>query len=201
MLVQVHYLIPHVGNDSSCSHSTNIGFTSKNRDYAVTGGLLRIISEDLKVIQSPEEAEVSTDQDYDDILYSVLIDNGDTDIPMGDGRFFGGILIDKSQSSLKDGLIGLNGLNVKDLDNADLKSTLYEVGDLPSVRSAVAVFPYTGGFVSALLNNYKVYPALLEFAMKHHKKGEKVIISSSCSASKKRSHFYLVSHDDDSDVL
>ena len=37
------------------------------------------------------------------------------------------------------------------------KSTPYEVGDLPSVRSAVAVFPYTGGFVSALLNNHKVY--------------------------------------------
>ena len=81
---------------SSCSHSKYIVFAPENRDYAVMGGLLRIISEGLKVVQSPEEAEVSTtDKDCDDILYSVLIDNGDTDIPMGDGRFFGGILIDR----------------------------------------------------------------------------------------------------------
>ena len=32
----------------------------------------------------------------------------------------------------------------------------YQVGDLPSVRCAVATFPFTGGFISALMHNYKV---------------------------------------------
>ena len=115
---------------------------------------MRIIAEDLESIPSAEEEEA--DKDYDDMLYSVLIDNGDTEVNMGDGRFFGGILIDQSQSSLKDGLVALNGVKNKDRDHAEIKESPYEIGDLPSVRSAVAVFPYTGGFVSALLNNYKV---------------------------------------------
>ena len=124
---------------------------AKKRDYAASAGLLRTIDDDLKATQ-PADKTTS----YDDILYSVFIDNADADVNMGDGRFFGGILIDKSQSSLKDGLFELNGVDASKMDNSDMKMTPYEVGDLPSVRAALAVFPYTGGFVSALLHNYKV---------------------------------------------
>ena len=121
---------------------------------------MRIISEDLKATQS--ETDDKQESNFNDMLYSVLIDNGDTDVGMGDGRLFGGILIDKSQSAYKDSLLGLNSIDMKDRDHKELKTAPYEVDDLPSVRSAVAVFPYTGGFVSALLHNYKVCQGFLK---------------------------------------
>lgn len=161
----------------------------EKKDYAISGGLLRIVSEDLKATQS--ETDNKQESTFNDILYSVLIDNGDTDVGMGDGRLFGGILIDKSQSAYKDALLGLNSIEMKDRDHRELKTAPYEIGDLPSVRSAVAVFPYTGGFVSALLHNYKVYPALIEHAKKFHKEGQKVIISSSCNEEKQLCHHYV----------
>jgi hypothetical protein len=136
----------------------------EDRDYATTGGLWRRISADLQedseninTLNLNGEDEEKKDENYDEVLYSIYIDK----FNQGIGRFFTGILIDQSKVHLKEKLLNINK-NIDKLKNSDddyenkFKRLKYEVGDLPSVRSAYAVFPYTNGFVSALLHNYKV---------------------------------------------
>jgi hypothetical protein len=71
-------------------------------------------------------------------------------------------LIDQSQKELKKTLLSQNEkeVNEKKDDDYDAKEKFlrikYEDGDLPSVRAAVATFPFTDGFISALIHNYKV---------------------------------------------
>lgn len=103
----------------------------------------------------PESSQIT----FDDSLYAVYVDNVNT----GWGRYFSGILIDHSQSELKERLLETNAntdIHEKNRDDKSAENRFlrlkYELGDLPSVRSAVATFPFTDGFVSALLHNYKV---------------------------------------------
>ena len=62
---------------------------------------------------------------------------------------------------MKDRLLATNE-NIDKIDKdddsatADFQRLRYELGDLPSVRCAIATFPFTDGFVSALIHNYKV---------------------------------------------
>jgi hypothetical protein len=52
-----------------------------------------------------------------------------------------------------------NGLKLEDMNPKDaFYQTKYELHDLPSVNSLVVRFPFTNGFVSALLFTYKVRP-------------------------------------------
>ena len=142
-----------------------------NRDYASTGGVWRRIGTDLQRKESTPTLNLDNSNNeqeeikYDNSLYCVYVDK----LIGGFGRFLCGILIDKSQSDLKDRLLGTNKraeeLRIKynegkenDDDNSEKQFLRqdYLVGDLPSVRAAVARFPFTDGFTSALLHNYKV---------------------------------------------
>ena len=132
---------------------------------------------------------------FDDDLHAVYIDI--TNGKGGVGRFFTGALVQSSSSPLKQKLLEQNrsgkaepliknGGFTDELDKVD-----YEIGDLPSVKSAVATFPWTDGFVSALLHNYKVFPALQAYATKNLPAGHKFIVSTTCNREKQMCTHYV----------
>mmetsp|Transcript_16540 Transcript_16540/g.18863 ORF Transcript_16540/g.18863 Transcript_16540/m.18863 type:complete len:270 (+) Transcript_16540:110-919(+) len=154
----------------------------EDRDYATTGGIWRKISEDLK------SDPLGVDENFDDSLYSVYIDNLDS----GFGRYFSGILIDHSKDAMKNKLLATKrDLEIVEDDPLGFRTSNYKIGDLPSVRAHVATFPYTDGFVSALLHNYKVFPALLKHAKNFSGNGRKIVISSTCDRELKRCNHYV----------
>jgi hypothetical protein len=188
----------------------------ENKDYASTGGIWRRIGTDLQREESTptlnldgsnnEQEEIK----YDNSLYCVYVDK----IVGGFGRFMCGILIDKSQSDLKDRLLGTNKraeeLMIKynegkeGYDDNSEKQFLrqkYLVGDLPSVRAAVARFPFTDGFTSALLHNYKVFPALYKYAKANLDPKSKIVISTSCNRDLKMCHHYIPMKDSEAFLL
>lgn len=64
----------------------------------------------------------------------------------------------------------------------------YEVGDVPiGVKAGVAQFPFTDGFVSALILTYKVIPAMIRHGKKHGV--ENPVTFTTCSLSQ-----YMCSH-------
>lgn len=109
------------------------------------------IDDTLSLNTPPEEEK------FDSSLFSVYVD----DVNEGVGRYFSGILIDGSKKELKKRLLKKND-EIANLTRDDggfqdwFVRLRYDVGDLPSVRCAVTTFPYTDGFVSALMHNYKV---------------------------------------------
>jgi hypothetical protein len=152
---QQSYALCHVFSRFLSVFVLKTQFGTLFRDFATTGGIWRRISKDLQ----SHNLTLDSDQEekYDEFLYSVYVDNVDS----GFGRFFSGILIDESKKELKARLLAVNdNIHTVDPNENDAEHTFlrlkYEVGDLPSVRSAVATFPYTNGFVSALIHNYKV---------------------------------------------
>jgi hypothetical protein len=133
------------------------------------------------------------DSGFDDILYAVYIDLDTT--YSGVGRYFSGILIDESMASYRQTLLDRNKESIfpnkTDEETAKYDHIPYEVGDLPCVRALVATFPWTDGFVSALLHNYKVFPALRAHAEKYLKSGEKFIVSTTCNRAKQTCFHYV----------
>lgn len=147
------------------------------RDYASSGGFWR----ETRALLLPKGEE--DDSAFDDDLYTVYIDV--TSEYNGVGRFFSGVLIDDSKASMKQTLLESN-MNSKASDHIS-----YEIGDLPSVKSAVVQFPWTDGFVSALMHNYKVFPALYRYAKKNFPEGQKFIVSTSCNRKKQVCTHYV----------
>lgn len=141
----------------------------ENKDYASTGGLWRKVRSDLKT-----EDHLEDDFFFDRHLYAVYIDNFGT----GNGRYFVGPIVNNSNNDMKQRLIQSN-LNTSTKENTFDKQD-YKIGELPSVRSLVADFPFTDGFVSALLHNYKVFPAMEKHAKSEFPDLEKVVISITC---------------------
>lgn len=178
----------------------------EHKDYATTGGFWRMTRSHLgNGNDSAGDSKI-----YDDILYAVYID---LENPWsGVGRYFSGILIDESKTSLKQALLDRNEnatWNRNDNDELTKYDHLpYEIGDLPSVRSVVATFPWTDGFVSALLHNYKVFPALRKYCKQHLQDGHKFVVSTTCNREKKvcvhyvpmiRQDDFLMGHPDTKD--
>lgn len=169
------------------SQSLYFFLSSIIRDYASTGGFFRNIRSNLKL-----EGEEDDDK-YDEDLYSVYID---VTKPYHDkGRFFTGLLIDDSKADMKQRLLEKNAnKSEKKLDDEtdeQFERLDYVIGDLPSVRSAVASFPWTDGFVSGILNNYKVFPALHKYAKENLPEGSKFVVSTTCSRKKQMCTFYI----------
>jgi hypothetical protein len=189
----------HIQNDGIYPGGEYVFKTLEDKDYATTGGIWRRISLDLEVPSveptlnlngddntNNESSSSSSESLYDEYLYSVYVDN----IESGFGRFFNGILIDHSKNELKERLLATNeivdlindgGGGGEDTAEKSFTRMKYEVGDLPSVRSAVATFPFTDGFVSALIHNYKVFPALYKYAKANHDPNNKIVISTTCN--------------------
>lgn len=177
------------------------------RDYVASGGVMRMIENDLiKAFESLTDdgnenttTPIVKEGDADEYLYSIFVDNLDKDsrvVPDADKRFFAGIVTDKAGKEMKDILLNYaNNIRKKKVDDLnrmeELEELPYHVGKLPSVRAAVATFPYTGGFISALLNQYKVFPALVGYIKKNHSKTSNIVIVSSCNAAKKLCHHYV----------
>ena len=150
------------------------------RDYASTGGFWREIRGNLQ----PDTSDID-DSVFDDDIYAVYID---FDSPFGGvGRFFTGVLIDESKTFMKERLLEKN-ISAKTKDDTD---THYEVGDLPSVRCVTATFPWTDGFVSALLHNYKVFPALYKYAKNNLPGDHKLIVTITCNRERQMCTHYI----------
>mmetsp|Transcript_11756 Transcript_11756/g.21975 ORF Transcript_11756/g.21975 Transcript_11756/m.21975 type:complete len:273 (-) Transcript_11756:2412-3230(-) len=160
----------------------------EHKDYATTGGFWRMTRRHLVSTMKNEDDSI-----FDDILYAVYVDLDDT--YSGVGRYFTGILIDESMASYKQTLLDRNNNSTFPKINEDETEKYdhvhYEVGDLPSVRSLVATFPWTDGFVSALLHNYKVFPALRKQAEKYFTNGEKFVVSTTCNREKQMCVHYV----------
>jgi hypothetical protein len=185
------------------------------RDYASTGGSFRRVTEDLhnSITQDNKIKKDSYSNDiyqaYEPYLHAVYVDNLEYQVPSGTERYFSGILIDKSQIAWQNALMDLNKSIIapnpspnnnekkekKDEERLSFSemfsSTKYEIADLPSLRASVAVFPYTNGFVSALLHQYKVFPALVKHAQQYHPKGNTIVISTSCDTINKLCTHYV----------
>lgn len=154
----------------------------EHKDYASTGGIFRLIREDLPTKEDEDDSM------YDNDLFAVYVDMVS---PYGGvGRFFSGILIDGSKAAMKQTLLEKN-MEKKKKDASPVDKLQYEIGDLPSVRCAVVKFPWTDGFVSALLQNYKVFPALYKYAKQNLPEGQKFIITTTCNREKQMCTHYV----------
>lgn len=179
-----------IKNDGIYPGGTYVYKLLEDKDFATTGGIWRRIAEDLNLHDLTLEGDEG--EKFDEILYAVYIDNLDGAF----GRYFNGILIDNSKDELKDRLLALNEDNDK-VDKNDESTTAqfqrlrYEVGDLPSVRCAITTFPFTDGFVSALIHNYKVFPALHKYATKNHDPNAKIVITTTCNRKLKLCRHYV----------
>lgn len=159
---------------------------SQFRDYASTGGYWRKISNDLcgDLFTSSLADEKET---FDDDLYSIYVD----DVSKGYGRFFPGVLT-QNKPELRKKLISINHLAVNRTGEnySKFDRMKYEVGILPKVQTISTTFPFTDGFVSALLHNYKVFPSLAKYA-KEKLPGKKIVIITTCNRKQKVCTHYV----------
>lgn len=178
------------------------------RDYAASLGVMRMIEKDLinafsssfdNDLSDNSTKQIMKEGDAEDYLYTIYVDNLDKEnkvVPDGDKRFFSGLLTGKNQKYMSDVLLNymatVEKKDEQDLNREEqLQALPYDSGKLPSVSAAVATFPYTGGFISALLNEYKVFPALVEYAKSNNMKESKIVITSTCNAAKKLCYHYM----------
>jgi hypothetical protein len=125
--------------------------TCVKRDYAASASMIRSVA---------EEGSIKTEQ-YDDLLYTFYLDDTSV-IPSGKQRFSGGMLLDKQQTKeFKPTLMALNEQRPGYEEGASATALYqnllhYESCSVPSVDAAVANFPFTNGFVSALIHDFKV---------------------------------------------
>jgi len=163
------------------------------KDYAASAGTNVLITEDLSI---PEDEQA-------DLLYSVFIDDM-TEISEGNGRFMAGLLTDKNSDKsikMRSALLEKNPKIEKKIEKLKKKkelndlrhpeNILYESGELPSVVAAVAHFPFTNGFVSALMFSYKVLPTMQKWAREHIDEGSPVVVSSTCSIKQQMCTHYV----------
>eukprot|EP00559_Dactyliosolen_fragilissimus_P008398 CAMPEP_0184863866 /NCGR_PEP_ID=MMETSP0580-20130426/12904_1 /TAXON_ID=1118495 /ORGANISM="Dactyliosolen fragilissimus" /LENGTH=279 /DNA_ID=CAMNT_0027362443 /DNA_START=196 /DNA_END=1035 /DNA_ORIENTATION=+ len=182
-------------------------YKSETRDYAASAGLVRHVATDLNL----EEDQKGN------LIFSLYIDNMEQKVPFGKERFFGGILIDDTKSHLKETLLNSNNNNIHDQEQDLLQQKLeqndpqskansnvqteqntdsqlyegnYQLGSLPSVNAIHAKFVYTDGFISALIHNYKVFPALVKYAQDKQVQ-RPIVITTTCSAVKKMCTYYV----------
>ena len=153
---------------------------SMERDYAAFVGLARTIGSDAGI----------TEADQDGVIYSVLLDvDTSAGVPGGSERFMTGVL--NGSSATKKELLALNDnmdpigpdAYVGDYNEGDKFGAHipYETGSLPSVDAGVCQFVYTGGFMSTLIYQYKVFPALIKYAKENAPEGSPLVIATTCT--------------------
>lgn len=133
-------------------------YKTTGRDYAASMSLLRTVAEDLKI----------KEKDYEDIMYNLYLDDP-LKVSGRKQRFASGILLkDKEEESnnqeRKRILMAKNNQKtdltpqeIVELPAVELWERLrYHTQDLPKVKAVVLQFPFTNGFVSALVHSYKV---------------------------------------------
>jgi hypothetical protein len=155
-------------------------FTS--RDYAASGSLMESIGKDAAM----------KPKDFADTMYTVYLDEP-TSVAGRQQRFACGYLAtDGDGKKVKKGLMEKNEekkppteAEIYDLPARNLwPALMYESQALPSVKAAVVQFPFTNGFVSALVHSYKIIPALRKHILANSPSDHSnpPVIISTCSA-------------------
>lgn len=165
------------------------------RDYAASNSLLESIKVDMGA---------SRKTDVFDTLYSVYLD--DPYEIGGDGLRFGcGLLLtddtaggkqkiknydDDDKNGKKEKLLSKNKVIIpiktekefNELAVSDIwNRTKYESAKFPSVEAAYFQHPYNDGVVAALVQSYKIIPALRDYAKKNGRDGSVPVVISTCS--------------------
>jgi hypothetical protein len=155
-------------------------FKHTKRDYAAANGMARSIGEDLDL--KPKQLA--------DVVYSVYLDHPGVIKGGREQRFAAGLLVRSGQDAKgKNTLLAKNKFLVPfteaefwDLNAEELFTKIkYEVKVLPKTRAAVAQFPFTDGFVSALIQSWKIIPAFHAYVEANGDKGITPIVISTCS--------------------
>lgn len=163
------------------------------RDYAASMSLVETIAHDVATVRHSPSAD-----DFADVLYTIYLD--DPRVAGGSQqRFASGYLATIADDELtfprtqykvyQQQLLAVND-NIQpatEPEQSELpvrelwKRLPYQYADLPSVNAAVVQFPFTDGFVSALIHSWKVIPALREYASKQAREGSPVVVITTCS--------------------
>jgi hypothetical protein len=161
-------------------------YKSTKRDYVASGGLELYVGENL--MMNPK--------DFEDRIYTVYLDDL-TKVKYGRAqRFASGFLSNNSKSdrkmeesltSVNSSIEPLNRLELKTLPAEDLWPRIrYKKASLPKVKAAIVNFPSTHGFVSSLMFQFFISPALRRYATEKQltggrKKKASVAIITTCS--------------------
>jgi len=128
---------------------------------------------------------------FANLTYSVFMDDTNVKVGGGNGRFCAGILLDPNNLYLRDQLLEINSApSLRKDDEDSFWSHKYAVTTLPNVRAVIVTFPSTNGFTSALIQQYKVFPAMVKFAQEHNLQGP-IVISSRCDLQKSICTHYI----------
>jgi len=132
----------------------------------------------------------------EDLFYTLFLDNsGDGSVGALNQRYASGMLNGSSED--KETLLSKNA-KTKKLSKAEqeeksfmeLKDTIhYETATLPKVKALACNFPFTNGFVSALITTYKLVPGLMNYAESQGLVNPVVI--STCSRSQSACTYYV----------
>ena len=162
------------------------------RDVAAFAGMTRTVAGDASFDERSE--------DNDDLVYSVFLDvDSDIKIPSYEGRILTGVL--GGGGGTKRTLMSWNkevDLNIPEgaypaeynKEDKFGAHILYESGRLPSARAAVSEFTYNSNFVSPLVYQFKVFPALVRYVKEHGAAGSPVVVAVTCSVNKGRCMAY-----------
>lgn len=145
------------------------------QDVAAAMSKVRCALDDVKAADADEQA---------DTLYSLYADESSR-VPSGETRFFVGGLGNEIATALS----GIASVDSKDRKLSEFcDGRAYETTKLPTdVKAGVAQFPFTNGFVSALLLTYKIVPTMSKYARDHGV--ENPVLFSTCSPSQ-----YMCTH-------
>jgi len=178
------------------------------RDYAASMGAVRLLQEDLDSIQEPDEAEEDGKKENEELgldttsvkptpkgsfanlTYSIFMDDTDVTVGNGMGRFCSGVLLDPTTLFIKDKLLETNSFERRNNNENDFWGHDYTVATIPSVRAVIGTFPSTNGFISALIHQFKVFPAMVRFAQERNIEGP-IVISTRCDIDKSMCTHYI----------
>eukprot|EP00538_Stauroneis_constricta_P009069 CAMPEP_0119546686 /NCGR_PEP_ID=MMETSP1352-20130426/997_1 /TAXON_ID=265584 /ORGANISM="Stauroneis constricta, Strain CCMP1120" /LENGTH=387 /DNA_ID=CAMNT_0007591411 /DNA_START=137 /DNA_END=1300 /DNA_ORIENTATION=+ len=159
------------------------------RDYAASNGLGKHIRKNI--------LELKSEYAVDDTLFHVYFDNPAI---MGGRRqrWLSGmmshlapaeqveVLKQKMAEFQASGKTKLNPEDTFDISTIDLWDQLpLERAELPTVKALVLPFPFTNGFVSALIASYKIIPAMRKLALKEGEEGLIPVVISNCHVKEK----------------
>jgi hypothetical protein len=138
-------------------------YKSMTKDYAASGGTLRMVAHDLGMTLHADDEPIG--DDVGDLLHAVFFDD-ERLVPGGKTRFAGGALlsakskVDERKAAKRRLMVDANERIAKLVPEEGgtimSKNVMYEVGKLPKVEAAMAHHPYSGGAWSAMLQSFKV---------------------------------------------
>jgi hypothetical protein len=157
------------------------------RDYAASNSLKESIQKDLGLKSNAETV---------DMLYGLYLDDPN-ELSGRAQRFAYGLLTDSGSSDEAKTLMALNdertpatAVELEDLGAAFLWPKLtFEQTKLPATSALVATFPYTNGFVSAMMLGLKVIPALRKAAAAEG--ADPIVVVSTCSVKQSTCTHYV----------